>query len=287
MATQYRGYPTVPALATADGRANINALAAAVDADVAGLARGYRLLTTVYLTSTGSFTKANYPGLALVEVECLGAGGGSGCSVATSTNQYSWGAGGAGGGWSHSTFLAGDLTAVETVTVGAGGVAGATGVTPSGPSSPTRFAGQGGNGGKTSFGSHVEVDGGDGGGVTSAVAVTAFGIPSGTSQDTTANGGDGVTGTYDLFVAGYAGDIFGARNGEPFTYWALHGQPGAGPYGTRTRPTASPGSGAAGIAGNGYGSGAAGSHCVASESTRTGAAGSNGLVIVRVYVGAL
>ena len=46
----------------------------------ATIASGYRYLTTLYYTSTGTFSKASYPNIRAVVVKCQGAGGGSGAT---------------------------------------------------------------------------------------------------------------------------------------------------------------------------------------------------------------
>jgi hypothetical protein len=89
---------------------------------------GYRYHSTVYFTSSGTFTKASYPWLRAMKVTVVGGGGGGGGVAATGTGQSAEAGGGAGGGYAIKfiTDIAG-LSASETVTVGAGGSGGAAG----------------------------------------------------------------------------------------------------------------------------------------------------------------
>ena len=80
---------------------------------------------------------------ALVFVEMWGAGGGGGSSTAGG------GGAGGGGGYISQTFVAGDLSATEVITVGAGGSGGASGTSDDGVA-----------GGDTVFGSHLTATGG-------------------------------------------------------------------------------------------------------------------------------
>lgn len=96
-------------------------------------------------TSSGTWTKPD--GVTFVQVYIVGGGGGGSNGVTTS-----YGGGGAGGEGFVYTFLAADLGATETVTIGAGGSGGASGGNN-----------LGGAGGDTTFGSHVTVFGGIGG----------------------------------------------------------------------------------------------------------------------------
>lgn len=269
MPTSFRGYPRVGDNVLADGKANVNALADAIDADVAGLVAGYRLAAILHYSSTGVFTKGSYAGIKAVEVEVIGAGGGSGYAAATSGAQFSWGDGGAGGAYSHGFILAAALATSETVTVGAAGSAGTSG-TP-----------DGGNGGNSSFGAFLTAGGGQGGNdhlTSTAAAGTANGssggTPGGTAMDI------GIPGEGDdasSFISGafeYMGSITGKRSG--------------GPYGAQNNNTQAPVTGGlssqGASAGLGIGSGARGPIRLSSSSANNGAAGAAGRVIVRVYV---
>jgi hypothetical protein len=269
MTTPHRGYPRVGDNTLADGKARINALADAVDADVAGLVSGMRLAAVLVYTSTGSFAKGNYPGIKAVEVEVVGGGGGSGYAAATNGSQISWGMGGAGAAWAYGNILAGALSSSETVTVGAAGTGGTSG-TP-----------DGGNGGTSSFGAHLTATGGQGG--NDVLQSTAAG---GTS-----NGNSGGTpgGTaLQLGVAGEGDDAVTFVTGYFESVTGLAGKRSGGPYGATNHPTLGPvtsGFGSQGAsAGLGYGSGARGPVRGTSSSANNGAAGAPGRVIVRVYV---
>jgi hypothetical protein len=269
MTTQYRGYPTVAALTSPDGRAQINALAVAVDADVAGLVSGMRLAAVLNYTGTGTFQKGNYAGIKMVEVEVIGGGGGSGYAAATTGSQLSWGRGGAGGGYAYGTIEAGSLSSSETVTVGAAGIAGVLALP------------DGGAGGTSSFGTHLVATGG-GGGNDSLVSTAASGTANGPS------GGAG-SGTAAIITAnGEGDDAVTFVTGVVIDVAALKGRRSGGPYG------ATLGNGIGGstsgissqsaIAGGGIGSGARGPLRITSSSGVNGEAGSAGRVIVRVYV---
>jgi hypothetical protein len=119
----------------------------------------YAFVETVYFTSSGTFTKADYPWLRAIRVKCQGAGGGGGRRSGTE-----FGAGGNGGNYAESfiTDIAG-LDAEVSVTRGAGGAGATTTDT------------NGGGGGDSSFGSLVVAKGGSGaavGGFRAAELVT-------------------------------------------------------------------------------------------------------------------
>src|SRR5690606_18190262 len=90
----------------------------------AKLGVGFRPLTVVYFTSSGTFIKANYPGLRAARVTCVGAGGGAGGCAATGAGEVSVSGAGHAGAIAISFVLADDLNPAETVTVGAGGSGG-------------------------------------------------------------------------------------------------------------------------------------------------------------------
>jgi hypothetical protein len=104
---------------------------------------------TVYFTSSGTFDKGDYPGLRAVKVKCQGAGGGGGGAATTSSGQGAVGVSGYGGVYVESLILAAELSASETVTVGAGGSGGSAGEN------------QGTSGGNSSFGAHAVAGGGE------------------------------------------------------------------------------------------------------------------------------
>lgn len=268
--TQFRGYPTVDDVDEPDGQAQINALAEAVDNDIAGLVSGMRLAAELHYTSSGTFQKGNYAGIKAVTVEVMGGGGGSGFAAATSGAQVSWGDGGAGGAYAASTLiLAASLASSETVTVGAGGIAGVSG-------------GQtGGTGGSSAFGAHLTAAGGVGGG-PALVSTASFG--------STSRGSGGAPGGSAMAI-GMHGEGDGgtsALNGGLEDGTGIEGAKGGGPYGVQQYNTfaISTGSitGQSAVAGRGIGSGSRGPVRGTSASSRDGAAGSAGRVIVRVYV---
>ena len=86
---------------------------------------GYRYHSTLYFTSSGTFTKASYPWLRAIRVFVTGGGGGGGGGEsATGSGQLSVGGGGGGGATAVKFLLASSLGASETVTVGGGGAGG-------------------------------------------------------------------------------------------------------------------------------------------------------------------
>jgi hypothetical protein len=267
--TQFRAYPTVDDGAQPDGKAAVNALAAAVDADVQLLSGGYRLAAIVHYTGGGTFSKGAYAGIKAVEVEVIGGGGGSAAARATSGAQISFGLGGAGGGYAHGFILAAALASSETVSVGAAGTAGSSG---------TPDAGDGGN---SSFGAFVTASGGEGG---EAILV------SDTADGLALRGSGGAPGgsAYDVGVEGDSYGIVNYTDARLANVAGLNGGSSGGPYGGNRYTTAgaSPSalSSANAEAGNGIGGGASGPVNLASSSVRNGAAGTAGRVIVRVYV---
>src|SRR5690606_34295960 len=110
---------------------------------------GYVYGGTVYFTSSGTFTKADYPGLRAVRVKVQAGGGGGGGAAGTSPGEEAAAAGGGGGEYAESFIPASGLSAAETITVGTGGSGGAAGFNI------------GSTGGDSSFGSHVVAKGGD------------------------------------------------------------------------------------------------------------------------------
>lgn len=218
---------------------------------------GYRYSETVYFTSSGSFTKASYPGLRMVVVEALGGGGGGGGSALTAAGQAAVGAGGGSGGYGRKQVLAGSLAASETVTIGAAGAASSAGNS------------NGGNGGNSSFGAHCTANGGGGGEGDSATATAVV-----------TQGGDGGTATGDLAITGGDG-------GNGLKFAGIVHQQGAGAgsmFGGAQRPSAANSAGG-GTAAAVYGSGGSGAFNQASQgSDLAGGAGSAGIVIVHVYL---
>ncbi|MBX6334455.1 hypothetical protein IRY61_03905, partial [Candidatus Saccharibacteria bacterium] len=106
----------------------------------------------VIFTSSGTFTKASYPGLKGVRVKLVGGGGAGGGRSASSPI----GGGGGAGAYCEEFIPASSLGSSVTVTVGSGG----TGVS----------GGTGGSGGTSSFGSFSSAGGGTGGATSSSSA---------------------------------------------------------------------------------------------------------------------
>jgi hypothetical protein len=218
---------------------------------------------TVYFTSSGTFTKATYPGIKAVKVRVVGGGGGGGGGATAASNEWSSGGGGGGGGYAEKYILASVLGTTETVTIGSAGTAGSAGNN------------NGGNGGTSSFGSLCSATGGSGGNGSAAI--------------TSVFGGDGGAGG-----AGSDGDINmpGQKGGEGFTignsagnYFgaAIAGSGGDSVLGVgaTTRSTTSA---IAGASGGVYGGGGEGATITEGESSKAGGAGASGIVIVDIFV---
>ena len=205
--------------------------------------------------SSGTFKKGDYPWARYILVRAVGGGGGGGGAGTTTSSQSSVGTGGGGGQYVEKLIPVGDLSASETVTIGAGG---------------SGNAGAGGNsGGNTTFGSHITANGGSGGNVSTTTATLLWG-PSGGAGGTGANFGD--------FAV--IGDNGGQAYGSPAQSRGGYGG------GTALAPNApcNNASNQNGQPGKPYGGGGSGGHNVNSQtSTRTGGAGSAGVVIVDIY----
>jgi hypothetical protein len=220
---------------------------------------GYRYNSTVYFTSNGTFTKADYPWLRAIRVRLVGAGGGGGGCLDTGATVAAIASGGGGGAYAESfiTNISG-LSASVTVTVGAGGAGGAAGNN------------NGTAGGNSSFGALVSANGGNGGTGSNAAAAPNF----------TAGGGGGAsTGTGDLVIGG------GLSTGQliilnTFVYEDPGGGSHLGRFGTRNISAA----GFNGTAGPSYGVGGGGGGNAQNQATaRAGGAGGAGIVIVELY----
>jgi hypothetical protein len=151
-----------------------------------GSRKGYQYWQTVTFTSSGSFSKASYPGLRAVRVKCQGGGGGGGGTYTTAADEAASSGGGGGGAYAERVITEANLATTETVTVGNGGAGG------------TVVAGTGSNGsigGTSSFGTWVVAPGGNGG--FTRAASTGF---RGSSGATATTGGTG-----NLIIPGGAG----------------------------------------------------------------------------------
>jgi hypothetical protein len=224
---------------------------------------GYVFVETVYFTSSGTFSKADYPWLRAIRVRCQGAGGGGGAAPATAAGEYAIGGGGGSGGYSESfiTDIAG-LASSVTVTRGAGGAGGVGATAPAA-------------GGVSSFGSAVVANGG--GGAGNGFAQT----PSFPTVTGSATGGAGaVAGTGDLVLAGGGGfdPTFNNIFGNVFSTL------GASSFLSGVRGAVASTTGANGANGLLFGGGATGGVNNPSQATaRTGGNGGNGIVIVELF----
>lgn len=228
-----------------------NALAVAIST-------GYRLLQTLYFTSSGTFSKGSYPLAKAVRVRLVGAGGGGSGSAATSTApQISFGNGGGGGGYAEALIPVSSLATSETVTVGAGGTS--TGAAP------------GTAGGTSSFGSLVSASGGGGG---LRKIADQYG-----SYVGTAAGGAGTLG--DLLLTGSPGGM-GDNAGSGIGSSGSGGDSVLGGGGW-SKGSGGSGSSQAGAPGGNYGGGGAGALSTSSSAQNNGGAGAPGIVIVELY----
>lgn len=221
---------------------------------------GYQLVQTLYFTSSGTFTKADFPFLRAIRVKCVGGGGAGGGAQTTGSGEVSPGGGGRGGSFGESfiTDIAG-LAASVTVTRGAGG---------------TGVAGGTGNGGvNSSFGALVVGGGGSGASAEPPLATESMGGRGMGSLGGAAG---------DLVIPGGAGETGWRRLGQnPSDFRSCGGSGGSSMFGVggsfvRTSNN--------GFSGRGFGAGGGGSLNTQNQSTnRTGGAGTNGIVIVELF----
>ena len=217
---------------------------------------GYRYLTTLYYTSTGTFTKASYSGLRAIRVKAVAGGGSGGGAGTTSAGEVSGSGGGGGGAYAESfiTDIAG-LASSITVTVGSGAVA-VTGNT------------NGNTGGSSSFGTAVVCAGGSGGTNGGSRAPAAqFGD----------GGAGGVASAGDFTITGSGGSPFFAQGLD-------RAYPGAGGRSFLSNSPQVSVNATTGPTGLLYGGGGGGASNISSQAVnRTSGAGANGIVIVEVY----
>lgn len=213
------------ALAVADGGTGSTTAAAA------RTALGLQLVDYQEFTGSGTWTKptAVTPQMVYVELYGGGGGGGGGARVASGT-QASGGGGGGGASARANWFKASDLSATETVTIGAGGPFGA------GSTSDGVAGSNGTAGGNSTFGSRLTAFGG-GRGAGGQVAGNSGG---GGGASCYTVGGDATTGT-----GGAAGTIGGAAGGS-------------GTNGTNNANNSGSGGGSGGAGGLNAGAGALG-----------------------------
>jgi hypothetical protein len=216
---------------------------------------GFEFFETITFTSSGTFTKADYPDMRAIRIKVQGAGAGGAGAGATGSGQGSCGSGGGGGVYAESFIT--DLTSLTedvSVTIGAGGAGGVG-------------TGSGSDGGESSFGSLVVAPGGTGG---SSRAASAFPV--------LIVGGD--------LKTGGTGQII--RQGEPGGTGIVvkQGQADGGAGANSLLGVGARGatSGNAGSNGEGFGSGGSGAANSASVAARDGGNGAAGIVIVEVFV---
>ncbi len=207
----------------------------------------------VYFTASGSFVKADHPGLSSVRIRIQGAGGAGGGRRASPNGGR--GGGGGGGGYAEKFILASALAISVTVTVGSKGLgAYDTDGTAGGDSDfGSHVRGLGGGGGERSAGSDVTVQGGSGGGFTAA----NLGI----------KGQEGQDGRFDSSY-GTVTEADGGSGGSSHL--------GFGAY---SRPLGASGGGSPGQIYGGGGNGALGQNA----STGSGGSGADGIVIVELF----
>ena len=181
-------------------------------------------------TANGTWTKPTSFVPLNTYVICVGAGGGGGgAGGGVAGNSQAGPSGGGRGARSEKMFLTSDLSATETVTIGAGGAGG--------EGRPTNNGLSGVNGGTTSFGSRLNAGGGGGGILGFEVAVTtgsggggggtfgtdqigqsnanSLGGTPGLTTSTTQSGGGGAAGPDNAAggLAEWGGASGGGRNG--------------------------------------------------------------------------
>lgn len=179
-------------------------------------------------TGDGTWTKP--AGVTFVKVIVIGGGGGGGGGVGGSAGATRNGAGGGGAGaWNEKVFLAADLGATESVTIGASGAGGAGGsaanglVGTSGGDSDfgsILFAFGGGGGALGSSSLNNAGGGGGGTGGAGGVGVSATGGVGGTphynaAPTSDANGGTGAIGGAGSNVPGSNAEYGGGGGGSP------------------------------------------------------------------------
>ena len=215
----------------------------------------------VTFTSSGTFTKANYPGMKGIRVRVQGGGGGGIGADVTGAGQQSAGGGGGGGAYAESFLTPSQLAASETVTVGAGGAG------------TSCSSSEGGVGGTSSFGSLVSADGGFGG----FLCMFAGSTPS-LSRSV---GGEGSgTGTGDIVIPGSDGEAAVRIDGT--TTAALAGGRGGDSQGGKGGPAASS-NGSSKSSGDGFGGGGSGAFNTQNSAAEDGAPGGPGVVVVIVF----
>lgn len=216
-----------------------------------------RRVTTI--TASGTYDKPAWLRFAIVE----GVGGGGGGGGAASGGGQAIAGGGGAGGYFKFLVQASDLSASETVTIGAAGSGGSAGTN------------NGTNGGNTSFGSHATGNGGDGG------AGASNGVGAGVSD-----GGVGGTVTYGPDAQRLTGT--GARSGESGAagiridgFLANYGTGGNTVFGAGGRQAGGNTGNGAGVPATGEGAGGSGAR--ATDAAQAGGNGKIGIIYVYEY----
>lgn len=199
-------------------------------------------------TSSGTWTKPS--GLLFAEVEVQAPGGGSGGSTGNGSSVGIAGSGGA-GGYCKKLYMAADLSATETVTVGSPGTGGASGGNAGTAGGNSTFKGMTANGG--ALGSA---------GAFGSAAVAKLGGEGGT-----ATGGD-------INISGEAALVGYRASGTV-------GFSGRGGRSVLGKPATQVNDGASGDSGTGYGQGARGAFTT--YTAEAGANGGSGITIIKEY----
>lgn len=210
-----------------------------------GLAGGGRLLTSRFVSASGTWTRPS--GVRFVLVFALGAGGGGGGAAGGATTGAAGGGGGAGG--LSIALLDVSSIASRTVTIGTGGVGG------------TSSGGDGGSGGTTAFGSDVVALGGSGG----------KGMGAGTWGTAVTGGLGGTTSAGDTGFVGAPGDAGLRFDGGN----VVSGSGAASFFGGGARGNVGT---VAGGAGSARGGGGSGGSVALSATGSAGGAGADGLL---------
>jgi hypothetical protein len=215
-------------------------------------------------TASGTFTKASYPGLRGIIVECQGGGGGGGGTGATAAGTVAAAAGGGGGGFIRCWIPVSTLGTSETVTVGAAGAGGVgTGAATSG--------------GNTTFGSFVTALGGANG-ESIAASSSSVRTQGGNAGSVSSTG----TGVVELFTR--VGDTGGSggQKGTEATEAGVGGSSFCG-GGGRVSAANAGGNGVAPV-GGAYGAGGAAAWADVSQSAFNGGDGLAGVCrVLPVY----
>lgn len=223
---------------------------------------GYIYGEPIVYTADATFTKANFPGVRALIIECVAGGGGSGGGANPAAGQSSSGGAGGGGGYSKSFVLITDVDTTEAIQVGQGGAGGAAGNNAGSPGEDSFF---------DTISGEVRAKGG-GAGQGSASYAPLSGVP----------GSPGSGGA----LAGASGNLLMLQGGDGITGFALANNrliasAGGGSFYSSNQSRSMIGTGNTnGSAGKLYGGGASGGGSSAAAGTHAGAAGADGLVLV-------